>query len=503
MATAKVMLHSVSQPPTEHSSLLHRNHRGLSCKTAWFLSLNRSLNLTLAKIPTLFSWFLARDFNMNYTLFALCAVNLGSIINIPIRSLYLQRKVRYVLITFELLLAICIGALTEWHSVLGLFTLRLFTAFFIAAIRSSVNATIGVFTTNERRHRTLSIMDLSFPLSALGFIGFGAIYHFFGYPVLFTSSAAMIVIFALFAFCILPPWTSKHHRISDRARRKSRKNSSVDSVRRVFTQLRMQLIAISVLLNKIGRNALYYTFSQWMAVNYSFNALQTGYMTLCIIGGSLCGTVLIPKLIHRFGIGVHVVCKCSAILQITAMLMEIAWDLFIASHHSQGEYETNHWMTPFPLWAVCTEIFLYFCGCQVFYNKTAGLMVAMAPSPKLLPAVNVLLLITGLLGAVIGTIGSTVWYQWGGHLAIAIVCAAVNVGCLGISGLLWYFDGSAHGVHAGANGKADTAEHHVPVFKNDVSYGLPMQGMLKVEGHNTNNHNHAGFSGTELDKIEE
>merc|ERR1712173_186438 len=37
----------------------------------------------------------------------------------------------------------------------------------------------------------------------------------------------------------------------------------------------------------------------------------------------------------------------------------------------------------------------------------------------------------------IGTIGSTVWYEWGGEVGIAAICAIANVGVSCIVVLLW------------------------------------------------------------------
>eukprot|EP01083_Nonionella_stella_P211127 763704_1 len=85
----------------------------------------------------------------------------------------------------------------------------------------------------------------------------------------------------------------------------------------------------------------------------------------------------------------------------------------------------------------CIVIFFYFCGCQIWYNNILDIMIGVTPRPKLLPAVNTLLLAYGAFGGMIGTIGSTVWYQWGGESAIAIICAASNIGVSSIVILLW------------------------------------------------------------------
>ena len=50
---------------------------------------------------------------------------------------------------------------------------------------------------------------------------------------------------------------------------------------------------------------------------------------------------------------------------------------------------------------------------------------------------DTLLLAYGAFGGMLGTIGSTVWYEWDGEVAIASICAAMNVGVSCIVCLLW------------------------------------------------------------------
>ena len=64
-------------------------------------------------------------------------------------------------------------------------------------------------------------------------------------------------------------------------------------------------------------------------------------------------------------------------------------------------------------------------------------LIGVTPRPKLLPAVNTILLAYGAFGGMIGTIGSTVWYEWGGEAGIASICAIANIGVSCIVVLLW------------------------------------------------------------------
>merc|ERR1712130_780874 len=92
--------------------------------------------------------YFAKDFAMNYTLFALIAVmNFpGNLLNLLVVPYYNQFKVRYVIVAFELILAASCLIILPWHTVSGLLIARLLTGFAITAARSEVNATIGAFT---------------------------------------------------------------------------------------------------------------------------------------------------------------------------------------------------------------------------------------------------------------------------------------------------------------------------------------------------------------------
>ena len=159
-----------------------------------------------------------------------------------------------------------------------------------------------------------------------------------------------------------------------------------------------------------------------MALSYGLNPQQAGYITLCVAGGCLIGTTIVPMLVTTFGISIHLTCLFGALIQVFSMITEPIYVLF--GHN-------------IPLSGACIVIFFYFCGCQIWYNNMLDIMIAVTPRPKLLPAVNTILLAYGAFGGMIGTIGSTVWYQWGGEVAIATVCAASNIGVASIVILLW------------------------------------------------------------------
>jgi len=176
------------------------------------------------------------------------------------------------------------------------------------------------------------------------------------------------------------------------------------------------------LLNKIARNAFYYTFSKWLSLSYGLGPQQAGYITLCVAGGCLVGTSVVPFIVTKCGISIHLTCLLGSVMQVFSMVSEPIYVLF-GSHIS--------------LLGACIVIFFYFCGCQIWYNNILDIMIGVTPRPKLLPAVNTILLAYGAFGGMIGTIGSTVWYQWGGEAAIATICALANVGVSCIVVLLW------------------------------------------------------------------
>ena len=190
----------------------------------------------------------------------------------------------------------------------------------------------------------------------------------------------------------------------------------------VLTRKRLQLIFVSVLLHKIARNAFYYTFSKWLAVEYHFNVQQTACFTLCIVAGSVFGSVCMPLVMKTIEMNVYMIAFMSCCMAICAMIPEPICAAFGIR---------------LPVWSVCVVVFFYFCGCQVWYNHILEIMINVTPTPKLLPAVNTILKLVGCFGNIIGTIGSTVWYSWGGHVGICVVCAVANlvIGCIVL--ILW------------------------------------------------------------------
>mgnify|MGYP005695190053 CR=1 FL=1 len=122
-------------------------------------------------------------------------------------------------------------------------------------------------------------------------------------------------------------------------------------------------------------------------------------------------------LVTTLGISIHLTCLLGALMQVFSMITEPIYVIFGYN---------------IPLSGACIVIFFYFMGCQIWYNNMLDIMIAVTPRPKLLPAVNTILLAYGAFGGMIGTIGSTVWYQWGGEVAIATVCAASNLSLIHI-----------------------------------------------------------------------
>ena len=178
----------------------------------------------------------------------------------------------------------------------------------------------------------------------------------------------------------------------------------------------------SVLLNKIARNAFYYTFSRWLSETYGLGPQQAGYITLFVAMGCLVGTTVVPFTVNKLGVSIHMACVSGSILQVLAMTAEPLCVLFGGQVSLAG---------------AAVVIFFYFSGCQIWYNNILDIMIGVTPRPQLLPAVNTILLAYGAFGGMVGTIGSTVWHQWGGEVLIATVCALCNVGVSCIVVLLW------------------------------------------------------------------
>eukprot|EP01084_Bolivina_argentea_P138110 243224_1 len=265
----KIMVHPVDgdggdTTATETTRLIpptHSSSRRLSYGTIFFLMINRSLNLVLYKAFTTFSWYFSQDFEMNYTLFALIAVmNFpGNLLNIAVVPYYNQFKVRYVIVVFELILAVSCLIILPWHTVTGLLIARLMTGFAITAARSEVNATIGAFTYGERRTRAIGIVEMSFGFSAMGFLIVGVVLQHFGWRIFFIGAAILIVIISMCVLMIVPAWNIDIYD-SSKSKKKKKKKYSYLHLKEALIHKRLQLVFLSVLLNKIARNAFYYTF---------------------------------------------------------------------------------------------------------------------------------------------------------------------------------------------------------------------------------------------------
>eukprot|EP01083_Nonionella_stella_P162387 533101_1 len=414
---------NTKQNVSERSRLMptpRSNTRHLTYGTIIFLMINRSLNLVLYKAFTTFSWYFSQDFSMNYTLFALIAVmNFpGNLLNIAVVPYYNQFKVRYVIVVFELILAISCLIILPWHTVTGLLIARLMTGFAITAARSEVNASIGAFTYGQRRTRAISIVEMSFGFSAMGFLVVGVVLQHYGWRVFFVGAALLIVLISVLVMLIVPPW----HIAYDDDITTTKKKYSYMQLKEALMHKRLQLVFVSVLLNKIARNAFYYTFSRWLFESYGLGPQQAGYITLFVAGGCLIGTTIVPIVVTRLGMSIHMACLLGSSMQVVAMMTEPIYLIM-------GNDVT--------LFGASIVIFFYFCGCQIWYNNILDIMIAVTPRARLLPAVNTILLAYGAFGGMIGTIGSTVWYQWGGEPAIASICAASNVGVSCIVILLW------------------------------------------------------------------
>jgi len=415
-------------PSSSSSSTTSGNNKELSYPIIFFLMLNRSINLVLYKAFTTFSYYFSEYFGMNYTVFALIAVmNFpGNLLNIAVVPYYHQFRVRYVIICFELILAASCLLILPWHTVTGLLIARLMTGFAITAARSEVNATIGAFTHNtrseKRRTKAIGIVEMSFGFSAMGFLIVGIVLQHLGWRVFFGGSAILIVLISIAVLFIIPPWYIDNDNAVQNEKVKQKKKYSYLQLRETLMHKRLQLVFLSVLLNKIARNAFYYTFSKWLSLQYGLGPQQAGYITLCVAGGCLIGTTIVPLIVTKLGLSIHLTCLFGALMQVFSMSTEPIYVLF-------GKHVG--------LFGACIIIFFYFCGCQIWYNNILDIMIGVTPRPKLLPAVNTILLAYGAFGGMIGTIGSTVWYQWGGEVAIATICAASNIGVSCIVILLW------------------------------------------------------------------
>ena len=454
--TPKIMVHPLDNADkiNEESSLLSSSsslqhltlttkpkRKSLSYGVIFFLMINRSVNLVLYKAFTTFSYYFSEDFKMNYTLFALIAVmNFpGNLLNIAVVPYYHQFRIRYVIICFEIILAASCLIILPWHTVSGLLVARLMTGFAITAARSEVNAIIGAFTFGPRRTRSISIVEMSFGFSAMGFLIVGIVLQYYGWRTFFSGSAILIVGIAIAVLFIIPPWNIDYNDtlINNKIRAKQKKKYSYKQIRETLMHKRLQLVFISVLLNKIARNAFYYTFSKWLSLSYGLGPQQAGYITLCIAGGCLVGTGVVPIIVTKLGLSIHLTCLLGALMQVFSMITE---PVCVLSGHDISVY------------GACVVIFFYFCGCQIWYNNMLDIMIAVTPRPKLLPAVNTILLAYGAFGGMIGTIGSTVWYEWGGEPAIATICAASNIGVSCIVILLWIANKQHPYLHDGGDG---------------------------------------------------
>ena len=305
---------------TETTHLIPPTRRYLSYGTIIFLMINRSLNLVLYKAFTTFSWYFSKDFGMNYTLFAVIAVmNFpGNLINILVVPYYNHFKVRYVIVAFELILAASCLIILPWHSVTGLLIARLLTGFAITAARTEVNATIGAFTFGQRRTRAIGIVEMSFGFSAMGFLVVGTVLQHFGWRTFFVGSAIFIVIIAACVMVCVPAWNMEQEQIEANASKKHK--YSYVQLQETLMHKRLQLVFVSVLLNKIARNAFYYTFSKWLSEQYGLGPQQAGYVTLCVAGGCLVGTTVVPVIVTNFDISIHMACFVGSVMQFLAMV---------------------------------------------------------------------------------------------------------------------------------------------------------------------------------------
>ena len=466
----KVMKPSMNEK-TQLLSSSHSRHDRLSYYSIILLMINRSLNIVFYKALPTFSWYFAEYFEMDYTLFAVTVLNIGALINIPIVPYYKKFKIRFVIFFFELMLSLSLLLILSCHTVICLFISRIILTFSVTAIRTQVNNCVAAFTHGKRRKNAIGIIEISFGFNGIGFIIIGYILKQYGYKIFFISSIILIIFMSICMILIIP----SSDNISKKKNKKNKK-IAIKQIKEALTHKRLQLIFISILLNKIARNAFYYTFSKWLSINYNLNPQQTGYMTLCIGIGCLFGTMIIPIIVKKLNINTYLICFLSAFLQIISMIIEPIYHI-IHNNNNKQQQQQQH----ISIYVVCLIIFLFFCGCQVWYNNIMDIMIGVTPTPKLLPAVHIILLISGLFGGYIGTIGSTVWYTWGNHIAISIICAIINIGISFILFILWIIANrkkqqqqQQQVINDDDHNDADCNDDEdvIPQVVSDTSYGL-------------------------------
>ena len=534
---------------------------------------NRSLNLILYKALTTFSYYFATDFGINYSVFAWVAImNFpATLLNVAVVPWYTALRVDAVLLVFELCLCAACLLVLGWHNLYGLVFLRFATGFAITAVRSEVNAMVGAYTPKGRRRtRAISLLELSFGLSAAGFLGVGAALQYLGWRFFFLISAVSIFALAVAIFLSVPSWriedALQQHRQqgggrgdadddeknrkrvqrekrererqvmlsartlaverraspiavrpyvmvpvdhggedwrrardvddllaldeeagssassgSSRSAHEDEENSpprlrsaSIEEeeedegrgegeeevvvhrgddelagvqddeaivlkamaeglelqhkqrlrqlagrgqLRHVKRELSYQkqglsrsqmfaqivgnrlllLVFAAQMVNKVTRNAFYYTFSIWLSSSYGLSATMAGAVSLIMACGHLIGTssnsLLVPLL------GVFGTCLLGAMLQTLAQaLLLMSWLLDFV----------------IPLWLACVIVFTYFYSCQVWYNNI--LQVSMMPCvnarPVLQPTIQTIFLAAGAAGGMCGTLASTHLWDW-------------------------------------------------------------------------------------------
>eukprot|EP00483_Globobulimina_turgida_P009948 UN09967 len=236
----KIMRH----PLNETTRLVHPKSHHLNYGTIFFLMGYRALNLVFYKTLPTFSWYFAQYFEMNYTIFAVTVLNVGSIVNMPIAPYYSQFEAKYVMIIFALILAGSCLLVLQWHTIACLLIARLMSTFAITATRSEVNHIIGAYT--QRRARSIGIIEMSFGLSALGYILVAIVLQQFGYKILFIGYCILITVIAICLYLLLDK-KIKHKQTSP-----SSLYVQISELKKALTHKRLQLIFISVLLNKIA-----------------------------------------------------------------------------------------------------------------------------------------------------------------------------------------------------------------------------------------------------------
>merc|ERR1740123_148546 len=118
----------------------------------------------------------------------------------------------------------------------------------------------------------------------------------------------------------VPAWNMEYEPSAKSKKKKIK--YSYSQLQETMTHKRLQLVFISVLLNKIARNAFYYTFSKWLSEQYGLGPQQAGYVTLCVAGGCLVGTTVVPVIVTNFKISIHATCLTGSIMQAAAMITE-------------------------------------------------------------------------------------------------------------------------------------------------------------------------------------